>query len=301
VYEEFFGLAQNPFLLTPDPHFLFLTPEHREALAGLVYAIVRRKGITILTGDAGTGKTTVLRTVLASIPRTLAQFGLIFHPTLTGSEFLEMVLLELGIEGVPSSKARRLMVLHELLVRSHAEGKVVVLVVDEAHKLAPEVLEEIRLLTNLETPQGKLLQIVLAAQNELDELLNRPELRQLKQRIGYRFTVKPLPVSAIGPYLRYRWGQAGAATECPFGEDAIDYLSLFSGGIPRVINAICDNALVLAFSEGVSSVCPEHIVVAAKDLALREAGVETEAADGTAANGNDQTELGRHGPASGRA
>lgn len=267
MYEEFFGLQQSPFMMTPDPHFLFLTPAHREALAGLIYVIVKRKGITLLTGEAGTGKTTLLRTVLESIPGGLAHFGLLIHPTLNAAEFLEMILLELGVEEVPESKARRLIELERILVKAHGEGRVVVLVIDEAHKLSAEVLEEVRLLTNFENAGAKLLQIVLAAQTELDAMLARQELRQLKQRIAYRFTIQPLSAPDVAEYVGYRWLQAGGAQPHAFGEDALDYLALFSGGIPRVVNAICDNALLLAYSEGVPEVRAEHIVKVAKDLA----------------------------------
>lgn len=271
MYEEFFGVSRNPFMMTPDPHFLYLTSQHREALAGLIWVIAKRKGITVLTGEAGTGKTTLLRTVLESIPDGTAQFSFLTNPTLTPQEFLESALIEFGIRDAPPSKARRLVVLRDLLYRLNAEGRVPVLVIDEAHKLSTELLEEVRLLTNLETNDGKLLQIVLAAQTELDEMLRRQDLRQLKQRIAYRFTVKPLAGEEIRAYLRFRWVQAGGTGEPPFTEDAIDYLELFSAGIPRVMNAICDNALVLAFSEERTAVLPEHIVLVAKDLALAEA------------------------------
>lgn len=260
--------------MTPDPRFLFLTAAHREALAGLVYAIVNRKGIVVLSGDAGTGKTTLLRVVVDSMPANLAQFGLILNPALTRAEFLELAMLEFGLPEIPPNKAKRLVQFHEFLLRNHAEGKLAVLFVDEAHRLSANVLEEIRLLSNFETAEGRLLQIVLAAQGELDYLLSQPGLRQLRQRIAHRFVVKPLSPAQIGPYLEWRWRQAGAACELPFSRDSIDYLELFSGGIPRVINAICDNALLLAFSEGRGSVWPEHIVTAVKELVLYEADAQ---------------------------
>lgn len=230
--------------------------------------IVKRKGITLLTGEAGTGKTTLLRTVLESIPGGTAQFAVVSNPTLTPQEFLELALLEFGLKDLPASKAQRLVRLRAFLEDRNGMGIVPVLVIDEAHKLAPEVLEEVRLLTNFETAEGKLLQIVLAAQTELDEVLRQKELRQLKQRIAYRFTVKPLAPDEMAAYIRFRWSQAGAGGPAPFGEDTLDYLALFSAGIPRVMNAICDNALILAFSEGQQAVLPEHIVIVAKDLAL---------------------------------
>jgi len=260
--------------MTPDPHFLYLTPDHREALAGLVYGIVNRKGFVVLSGDAGTGKTTLLRAVVDSIPASLAQFSLMLNPALTRADFLELAMLEFGMPEVPPDKAKRLVEFREFLLRIQAEGKLAVLFVDEAHRLSPNVLEELRLLTNLESPEGELLQIVLAAQDELDYLLSQPGLRQLRQRIAPRFVVKPLSPVQIGPYLEWRWRQAGAACELPFSKDSIDYLELFSGGIPRVINAICDNALLLAFSQGRGSVWPEHIVTVVKELALYQTDAE---------------------------
>lgn len=268
MYEEFFGLARSPFLPTPDPQCLFLTAAHREGLAGLVCALLRRRGITVLTGEAGTGKTTLLRAVLESISASRGQVSLVFHPTLAPAEFFELALLELGMHDVPSSKARRLVELREFLFQQQGKGRVVVLVVEEAHKLYPEVLEEIRLLTNFETATGKLLQVLLVAQNELDILLSRPGLERLRQRIAYRLTLKPLVASEIAAYLQYRWSKAGAACALPLSEDAVDYLGVFSGGIPRVINAICDHALMLVFRQGVREVWPEHIVTAARDLNL---------------------------------
>jgi general secretion pathway protein A len=270
MYEQFFGLRQNPFMLVPDPHFLYLTPQHREALTGLAYSISRRKGFAVVTGDAGTGKTTILRTLLGSLGKDVCNFSLVVNPTLTRTEFLEMILLDFGIKDLPAGKARQLDRLSNLLRERHDRGLITAILVDEAHMLSAELLEEIRLLTNFERPEGKLVQIVLAGQNELDEVLDRPDLRQLKQRIASRLKVCPLHGSQIESYLRFRWKQAGAQTELPFSDDTIDYLGLFSGGIPRVLNAICDNALLIAFVEQAQEVRPEHVVEVAKDLALRE-------------------------------
>jgi general secretion pathway protein A len=182
-----------------------------------------------------------------------------------------MILLDFGLKDLAPGKARQLVQLGDFLRERHADGLIAAILVDEAHKLSPELLEEIRLLTNFEDSQGKLLQIVLAGQNELDEVLDTAELRQLKQRIACRLRLCPLRPAQLISYLQFRWAQAGGGTEVPFGDDAIDYLGLFSGGIPRVVNAICDNALLIAFVQQSREVRPEHVVEAAKDLALREA------------------------------
>src|SRR6266852_2095381 len=189
MFERHFGLNKSPFAMTPDSGALFLTSSHREALAGLSYALLRRKGFVVLVGEAGTGKTTLLCRLLEIVPEINAQTCVIFNPTLTPAEFFELVLLNFGVNDVPDSKARRLMLLKDLLKKAHDENRVPVLVIDEAHKLSYEVLEEIRLLTNFETSDQKLLQIVLAGQPELNGLLNRKDLWQLKQRVAIRLQI----------------------------------------------------------------------------------------------------------------
>ncbi len=268
MYESFFGLHRNPFVMTPDPALLFLTASHREALAGLNYAILSRKGFVVLTGEAGTGKTTLLTAVLQSMPSTRAQFSLILNPTLTPAEFLEMALLDFGLSDIPVSKAQRLLRLQQFLIETHRQGRVAVLIVDEAHKLGPDLLEEIRLLTNFETAQGKLLQIVLAGQSELGELLNRDDLRQLKQRVAVRLSIQPLSPPEVERYIRHRWAKAGAVIEPPFRADAISRITAWSRGVPRVVNAICDNALLLAFGENQATIAAHHILEVVADLDL---------------------------------
>jgi len=278
MYEQYFGLRKNPFVMAPDPAFLFLTAAHREALAGLTYAVLSRKGFLVLTGEAGTGKTTLLSTILHSIPASRANFSLVLNPMLTPAEFLELALLDFGIPEVPVSKAQRLMLLQQYLVEAHRQGKVSVLIVDEAHKLGPDLLEEIRLLTNFETAEGKLLQIVLAGQSELNALLARQDLRQLKQRIAVRLAIRPLTPAEVEHYLRHRWARAGASADLPFRAEAIEGITRWSQGIPRVVNAICDNALLLAYGAGVSSIGAEQIREAAQDLDLLNGGAPTAAA-----------------------
>jgi general secretion pathway protein A len=269
MYNEFFGLRKSPFSLTPDPAFLFLTEQHREALCGLTYAILQRRGFAVLTGDAGTGKTTLLTRVLQFLPASKLQFSVILNPTLTPSEFLELTLLDFGLTDVPSSKAQRLWKLKSLLLQGHREGKASALIVDEAHKLSPEVLEEIRMLGNFEDSEQKYLQILLVGQTELDKTLNREDLRQLKQRIGLRLSLKPLAPAEVGEYIRHRWLRAGG-TDHPFSAEAVEDIASASQGIPRVINALCDNALLAAVASESSRVQESHVREVMADLDLGE-------------------------------
>ncbi len=260
MYKDFFGVSRPPFLTTPDPEFLFPTRGHREALDGLTYAVLERKGLVLLSGDPGTGKTTLLRALMAAIPAESARFGLVVHPTLDSDDFLEMVMLALGMEDLPASKPRRLLALERYLLREQTAGRVVVLLLDEAHRLPCDAIEEVRLLANLESGSAKLLQIILAGQADLAGTLNRPDLRQFKQRLAHRFAVRPLRAPEVAAYVSYRWARAEAFRPHPFGEDALDYLAVFSGGIPRLINTICDNALLTAYVDGRREVRPEDIV-----------------------------------------
>jgi general secretion pathway protein A len=268
MYYEFFGLRKSPFDMTPDPGFLFLTPQHREALAGLSYAILGRKGFLAVTGEAGTGKTTLLARVLQCLPGERIHTSVVFNPTLTAGEFLEMALMGFGIPEIPAGKPQRLAKLQEFVLQAEAGNKICALVVDEAHKLSPEILEEIRLLGNFEKSDHKLLQILLLGQNELADLLNRPDMRQLKQRIATRFSLRPLSAGEVGEYMRHRWMKAGGAAVLPFTPDSVAKIGQYSKGVPRVINAICDNALMLAFGDAIKTVQASHVQEACGDLDL---------------------------------
>jgi general secretion pathway protein A len=267
MYTSAFGLTSKPFDMTPDPAFLFLTMQHREALAGLGYALSQKKGCIVLTGEAGTGKTTLLRRTFQMLAKDRIQSSLVLNPTLTANEFLESVLLDFGIGEVPASKAQRLVKLQNFLLAGYAAGKVSALVIDEAHKLSIELLEEVRLLGNFERSDCKLLQIVLAGQPELDSTLNRPDLWQLKQRVALHLSVRPLSAAEVAQYIQFRWTKAGGA-HAPFPAGTVAAVLHFSRGIPRVVNSICDNALELAFGEGSSTVTQAHILEVAKDLRL---------------------------------
>jgi general secretion pathway protein A len=267
MYNEFFGLQKSPFNLTPDPEFLYLTAQHRDALAGLTYAIMARKGFVVLTGDAGTGKTTLLTRILEHLPVARVQSSVIVNPTLTPTEFLEATLLDFGFSEIPSSKAQQIVAFQNFLWKGHREGKTSALVVDEAHKLSADVLEEIRLLGNFETREGKLLQIALVGQSELDDLLNREDLRQFKQRVAMRLTIEPLPAADVNRYIAFRWLKAGGE-RAPFTADAFACISEVSQGVPRIINVICDNALMEAFGEKSAQVEVGHVLGVCRRLHL---------------------------------
>jgi general secretion pathway protein A len=249
MYLSFFGLNEKPFAITPDPRYLYLSERHAEALAHLLYGINEAGGFVQLTGEVGTGKTTIVRSLLAQTPKN-AEIALILNPKMTAPEFLLTICEELGI-GVPDSALGSLKdlvdILSEYLLRAHAAGHRVVLVVDEAQNLSPEVLEQVRLLTNLETNTQKLLQIILIGQPELRELLSRNELRQLAQRITGRYHLNPLSHEETAAYVRHRLRVAGATSDI-FAAQALNAVFSLSQGVPRVINVICDRALLGAYS-----------------------------------------------------
>ncbi|HTC43671.1 MAG TPA: AAA family ATPase [Steroidobacteraceae bacterium] len=250
MYLAFFGLNEKPFAITPDPRYLFLSERHAEALAHLLYGITESGGFIQLTGEVGTGKTTVIRSLLAQTPQH-AEIALILNPRMTAPEFLLTICEELGI-GVQDSATNSLKdlvdILSQYLLRAHGGGKRVVLVVDEAQNLAPEVLEQVRLLTNLETNTQKLLQIILIGQPELRELLDRNELRQLAQRITGRYHLCPLTMAETVAYVRHRLRVAGATADI-FTPGALREVHRLSRGVPRLINVLCDRALLGAYTQ----------------------------------------------------
>jgi general secretion pathway protein A len=250
MYLSFFGLNEKPFAITPDPRYLYLSERHAEALAHLLYGINEAGGFVQLTGEVGTGKTTTIRSLLAQTPKN-AEVALILNPRMTPPEFLLTICEELGI-GVPDTAEHSLKdlvdILNDYLLKAHAGGRRVVLVVDEAQNLAPAVLEQVRLLTNLETNTQKLLQIILIGQPELRELLGRVELRQLAQRITGRYHLDPLSKEETTAYVRHRLRVAGATTDI-FTGPALGEIFRLSGGVPRVINVIADRALLGAYTQ----------------------------------------------------
>lgn len=249
MYLSFFGLNEKPFAITPDPRYLYRSERHAEALAHLLYGIKEAGGFVQLTGEVGTGKTTIVRSLLAQTPKN-AEIALILNPRMTASEFLLTICEELGIN-VPDSSVRSLKdlvdVLSRYLLRAHGIGHRVVLVVDEAQNLKPEVLEQVRLLTNLETNTQKLLQIILIGQPELREMLARNDLRQLAQRITGRYHLNPLSQDESAAYVRHRLRVAGATSDI-FTPQALTEVFRLSRGVPRVINVICDRALLGSYT-----------------------------------------------------
>jgi general secretion pathway protein A len=268
MYELYFDLSRSPFRLAPDPHFFFVTNSNREALVGLGCAITGRAGLAVVSGDAGTGKTTLLRTFLASLPNDRVNFSYVLTPTLSPTEFLRASLTDFGLSSLPDNKAGLLATMQEMLVERRRQGRLAVLVVDEAHKLTLDVLEELRLLTNFEDAEGKLLQILLLGQNELDEILRRDDLRQFKQRVAYRFAIQPLSAEEVEHYIQHRWTKASDQRRHPFTVEAVKLVAQYSHGIPRVVNTICDNALLTAFGSQVPRVEKEHVQEAVFDLDL---------------------------------
>jgi general secretion pathway protein A len=249
MYESFYQLTRTPFSLVSDPGCVYLTPKVRDVLRHLVYGIIERRGCIALTAEPGLGKTTMLRCASEVLTDEKAQSSLILTPTVNASEFLELLMLNFGIEDIPASKARRLKALEEFLIRSDNADTVCALIVDEAHKLSDELLEEIRLLSNFESGSRKLLQIVLAGQLELNSRLNHPDLWQFKQRIATRLTLNRLDRESVAGYIRFRWSESGVSSSSPFQDSTLDAVAAWSGGIPRMINIICHNALLIGYRE----------------------------------------------------
>jgi general secretion pathway protein A len=267
MYHEHYGLARSPFETTPDPAFLVLSEAHAEGLATLAYAVRSRKGFVLLTGEVGTGKTTLLHALLSQLDRdTLAAF--IFNPRLEPLDFFRMMLEELGIEEACGTKAEYLLALNRFLIDRLERDLPTLLIVDEAQNLSPEMLEEIRLLSNLETPTSKLLQIMLVGQSELADLLARPELRQLRQRIVLRHRLRPFTEEESSHYVEERLRLAGYTGKGLFTNAALRELFQVTGGVPRLINVVCDGALLLGFGRDRATLDADAIREVARDLAL---------------------------------
>jgi general secretion pathway protein A len=254
MYNAFFGITDNPVNLSPDPAFLYRSAQHEEALANLIYGVQSRKGFIVLTGEVGTGKTTMLECLREYLETNYIEFAFLFNSRINPQQFFEMIAYDLDLRCERTSKSEVLFALNNMLIQHANEGRTTVLIVDEAHNLDWEVLEEIRLLGNLENRKGKLLQIVLAGQPEFDRKLDAPNLRQLKQRIVLRYNLKPFSFEETIEYIDTRLARVGLADQTVFPDDLTREIHLRSRGIPRVINGICDNLLLTAFAMG-SKVC----------------------------------------------
>jgi len=271
MYQEFYGLVRSPFEMTPDPAFLYLGEVHREGLATLAYGVRARKGFVLLTGEVGTGKTTLLHALLAQLEReTLAAF--IFNPRLEPLDFFHMLFDEYGIEAPCRTKADYLLALNRFLIGRLEKDQTTLLIVDEAQNLSTEMLEEIRLLSNLETPRSKLIQIMLVGQPELWELLSRPELRQLRQRIVLRHRLEPFGPADTTHYVQERLRLAGYTGKGIFKPAALRAVHEASGGVPRLINILCDGALLLGYARGEAELGPAAVLEVARDLGLAVPG-----------------------------
>lgn len=267
MYHHYFGLAENPFSIAPNPQFLYMSDRHREALAHLTFGLRESGGFVLLTGEVGTGKTTVCRCLLEQLPEN-TDVAFIFNPTLTEQELLATLCDDLGIAYPPEPSLKQLTdLLHQHLLANMANGRETVLIIDEAQHLLPQVLEQLRLLTNLETNTRKLLQVILIGQPELQQLLARRELRQLAQRITARYHLLPLNVDEVGRYLNHRLQVAGCNRPL-FTRSAVKRLHRLSGGVPRLINLLADRALLGAYARSANQVEARHVAAAADEILL---------------------------------
>lgn len=268
MYQEFFGLREAPFSIAPNPHYLYMSKQHHEALAHLVYGVGRDGGFVLLTGEVGTGKTTICRCFLEQIPPD-TDVAFILNPKLNAEQLLATICDELGISYFADDVSIKSLVdcINAYLLKSHSKGRHTVLIIDEAQNLSPEVLEQLRLLTNLETHEKKLLQIVLLGQPELQDMFLRPDLRQLAQRVTARFHLKELQPGEIGPYVRHRLGVAGGRDIISiFPEKTLKKLYVITAGVPRVINLVCDRAMLGAYSQNMRSVDVRTLERAAREI-----------------------------------
>jgi general secretion pathway protein A len=270
MYKSFYGLKENPFNVNPDPRFLYLTKQIEEALTGLMYGIQTRKGFITLTGEVGTGKTTLVNRLLDWLHQRRARTAFLFNSRMNSNQLFDFILAEFDIPCESKSKSQQLLKLNHWLLDRYRMGETVVLIIDEAQNLTYPVLEEIRLLTNLETSTEKLLQIVLSGQPELEEKLKLPQLRQLRQRIMLRCRTSPLTQEQTQEYIAERLRIAGATGEPIFSPKAVETIHVYSLGIPRVINLLCEHSLVNAFVDQQRPIQPKIVEDVAHEFQLDE-------------------------------
>jgi len=270
MYKSYFGLKENPFNVNPDPRYLYLTKQIEEALTGLMYGIQTRKGFITLTGEVGTGKTTLVNRLLDWLRQRRTRTAFLFNSRMNTSHLFDFILAEFEIACESRTKSQQLMKLNQWLLERYRAGETAVLIVDEAQNLSYPVLEEIRMLTNLETSTEKLLQIVLSGQPELEEKLKLPQLRQLKQRITLRCKTAPLTKEQTHAYIAERLRIAGTSGEQIFSAEAMDTVHMYSLGIPRVVNLLCEHALINTYVEQERVVSPKIIEDIAREFQLDE-------------------------------
>jgi general secretion pathway protein A len=272
MYLSYYQLKDEPFRLTPDPRFLHLSEPHQAALTAVLEGIFYRKGLVMITGPIGTGKTTLVHAALQLLTskKMPIKSALLFNPTLTRDEFMEMMLEEFEVECTSLSKPKRLMALHQMLLDTQRSGGTSVLFIDEAHLLSSELLEEIRLLGNADTHQEKLLQIVLSGQPELATMMNRRELSALQQRIASRAQLRPLSLAETRVYIAERLHSAGLDGPAPFAVPAVESIYKASQGVPRLINLVCDACLVLGFKTQRRTIQPDIVDDVAISLNLNQ-------------------------------
>jgi type II secretory pathway predicted ATPase ExeA len=298
MYESYYGFAEKPFSLTPDPKYLYRSESHANAFDLLQYAIKRREGFVAITGDIGTGKTTLCRALLEQIDRTTFT-ALVLNPFVTEEELLKRILQDFGVVSRDDTRGRLgtatkqelIETLYDFLLSLVPLKASAVLIIDEAQNLPMAVLEQIRILSNLETDKEKLLQIILVGQLELQALLRAPELRQLDQRISIRYELQPLDRDAVAAYISHRLTIAGATSAVAFTSDAIDAVHRFSSGIPRLINLLCDRALLAGFSVHAPRITAEHVAQAANGLDMGPATYAAKAKGGSAGRSHARASL----------
>jgi general secretion pathway protein A len=278
MYRSFYGLIRSPFEMTPDPALLYLGETHREGLATLVYGVRSRKGFVRLTGEVGTGKTTLLHALLAQLDSDTAS-AFVFNPRLGVRDFFRILFDDYGIDEDCRTKAEYLLALNRFLIERLKKDQTVLLIIDEAQTLSLEMLEEVRLLSNLETPNSKLIQILLVGQPELNEMLDRPDLRQLRQRIVLSHHLEPFDSTEMDSYINERLRLAGYTGKGIFNRSSRRELFTATGGVPRLVNVVCDGALLTGYGRGLATIGADIIREVASDLRLyREPSDDNDAA-----------------------
>jgi general secretion pathway protein A len=272
MYKAFFGLNSTPFNLSPDPSFLYRSAQHEEALASLTYGVQSRKGFIVLTGEVGTGKTTMLECLRDHLTAHNTPFAFLFNSRLTPEQFFEMIAYDFDLSCTRNSKTEVLMALNQMLIQRANQNQTTVLIVDEAQNLNWDVLEEIRLLGNLETRRGKMMQIILSGQPELDHKLEEREYRQLKQRIALRCHLRPLDGAETSEYIASRLSRAGMRDQTVFPPDVLAEIHRRTQGIPRLINSVCDNLMLTSFAMESKQANVQMIEEVSRDLHLEWPG-----------------------------